>query len=234
MGDGHPVFEVVKQKGSMPILYVTGVHGSIRFKDLESHMTVSEPTIATRLDDLEEANLLEREFYDEMPPRVEYSLTSTAEGLYDHLTALFEWATKHDETAQEATHGDNRQAVKEGVCVYCELVEDSPTDEESEDLPWFQTVDGLIDRIGRTHAMEIVVEVEKSEPIRYSELKENLGITSDTALSTRLDDLEDADLLVRKSYDEVPPRVEYSLTDEGHELAGCIAPLLEWSTHVDG
>lgn len=234
MGNDRDVFEVLKKKGAMPILYVAGAHGSVRFKDLEGHTAVSEPTIATRLDDLEETKLLERTFFDEMPPRVEYSLTPKSEALYDHLTDLFEWMAAHAETGQQATQGDDLEAGQKGSCVYCETGGDIPTDEDGEVLPWFQTVDGLIDRIGRTYAMGIVAQVDAEEPIRYSELKENLGISSDTALSTRLDDLEDADIMIRKSYDEVPPRVEYSLTDEGHELAEFIGPLLEWSEQVDG
>lgn len=234
MGNDQAVFEVVKKKGAKPILYVAGAHGSVRFKDLEGLTAVSEPTIATRLDDLEETELLERTFFDEMPPRVEYSLTPKSEALYDHLADLFEWAAARAETVSPATQGDDLHADQERNCVYCETGGDTPTDEVGVELPWYQTVDGLIDRIGRTYALGIVAEVDAEEPIRYSELKENLGISSDTALSTRLDDLEDADFMIRKSYDEVPPRVEYSLTDDGHELAEFIGPLLEWSEQVDG
>lgn len=92
MSESDSAFEVVRQKGAMHIIYVTGAHETIRFKGLVRHLNISEPTISTRLDDLQEAGLIERTFYDEMPPRVEYSLTPAAEELHERLTPLFEWA----------------------------------------------------------------------------------------------------------------------------------------------
>lgn len=47
-------------------------------------------------------------------------------------------------------------------------------------------------------------------------------------VSRRLDELE-AGLLVREQYDEIPPRVEYSLTRRGEELAHRLHPLLKWA-----
>lgn len=94
MPEDDPGFEVVRRKGAMYIIYVTGAHERVRFRDLTEHLNISDPTISTRLDELQEAGLLEREFFDEMPPRVEYSLTPTAEELHELLTPLFEWAAE--------------------------------------------------------------------------------------------------------------------------------------------
>lgn len=94
MSEGHPGFEAVWRKGALHIIYLTGTNETIRFRDLKDQLTISDPTISTRLDELEEAGLLRRTFFDEMPPRVEYSLTPAGEELYDLLIPLFEWAAE--------------------------------------------------------------------------------------------------------------------------------------------
>ena len=45
----------------------------------------------------------------------------------------------------------------------------------------------------------------------------------------RLDEFEDAGLVSRTQYDEIPPRVEYALTDDGDEVRKRLEPLLEWA-----
>lgn len=103
MSEGHPGFEAVWRKGALHIIYLTGTNATIRFRDLKDQLTISDPTISTRLDELEEAGLLRRTFFDEMPPRVEYSLTPAGEELYDLLIPLFEWAAEqHKEENVEA------------------------------------------------------------------------------------------------------------------------------------
>lgn len=222
------VFDRITRKGGMHVVYVTGAHGSVRFRNLKSHLTVSEPTIATRLDELEEASLLERTFYDEMPPRVEYSLTSAADELYDHLASLFEWAAEHDETRPSDPPGGTPPDGLEGTCVCCGIADEFGPTGEGDDPQWYHTVEGLMNTIKRTHAIPILVFLGEDEPIRYSGLKERLGAETDTALSSRLDELEDAELVERRSYDEIPPRVEYSLTERGRELQEHLRPLFEW------
>ncbi|MFW6354904.1 MAG: winged helix-turn-helix transcriptional regulator [Verrucomicrobiota bacterium] len=52
---------------------------------------------------------------------------------------------------------------------------------------------------------------------------------STSTLSARLDELVDAGLLDRERYAEIPPRVEYELTDDGAELAERLRPVAEWT-----
>lgn len=85
-------YDELTRQDALLILYVVGAHGNIRFREITKHVESSEPTVSTRLDELEEAGLLERTFYDEMPPRVEYSLTPAAEQIYELLTPIVEWA----------------------------------------------------------------------------------------------------------------------------------------------
>lgn len=234
MGNDQPVFDVTKRKGAMPIIYISGVHEGVRYKDLQTHLTVSDPTISRRLEELDEVGLLERTSHDEIPPRVECSLTPLAEKLYGPLSELFEWAAERAETGHAPGQRNNHQQEQSQTCVYCDTANGSETDDDREALPW-QTVDDLMIMVAKTHAMGIVVQVGVEEPIRYNEIKDRLDITTDTAISTRLDELQEAGLMDRRRYDEIPPRVEYSLTPTGHELAACLRPILEWGStrHAD-
>jgi len=58
---------------------------------------------------------------------------------------------------------------------------------------------------------------------RFSELERSLTGVSPKTLSERLKRLEEADVINRRCFAEVPPRVEYSLTQKGHDLL----PLIE-------
>jgi DNA-binding HxlR family transcriptional regulator len=58
---------------------------------------------------------------------------------------------------------------------------------------------------------------------------ENLGNISPKTLSDRLKELEKAGLIKREVFAEIPPRVEYSLTQEGIEFRNLMIPLMEWA-----
>jgi len=94
-------------------------------------------------------------------------------------------------------------------------------------------LDGVIDAISKKYAMQIVGLLGTAGPTRYSEIRERVAAASTSTLSNRLDALVDADLIERRSFDEVPPHVEYSLTPRGRELEERLQPLLEWAT-MDG
>ncbi|MEZ5115606.1 MAG: helix-turn-helix domain-containing protein [Candidatus Nanopelagicales bacterium] len=63
---------------------------------------------------------------------------------------------------------------------------------------------------------------------RFSELRRSLGEVSPKTLTDRLRQLEDAGLVHREIYAEVPPRVEYSLTDAGRSLEPVLRSLAAW------
>lgn len=90
-------------------------------------------------------------------------------------------------------------------------------------------LDDVIDTVGKKYAMRIVALLGARGPTRFSELEEALGVTSTSTLSEHLEDLAEEDLIERRSFDEVPPRVEYSLTPRGRELEERLQPLLEWA-----
>ncbi|QSG05469.1 winged helix-turn-helix transcriptional regulator [Halapricum desulfuricans] len=70
--------------------------GSLRFSDLESDLDIAPNTLSTRLGELTEAGLLDREAYDEVPPRVEYTPTAKARSLFPVFAHLHHWAIEHE------------------------------------------------------------------------------------------------------------------------------------------
>lgn len=63
---------------------------------------------------------------------------------------------------------------------------------------------------------------------RFGELKKSVSGVSQKVLTTNLRDMESCGLLTRKIYAEVPPRVEYTLTETGYSLKPVINALWEW------
>lgn len=63
---------------------------------------------------------------------------------------------------------------------------------------------------------------------RFGELKKSLGAVSQKALTAQLRDMEAEGLISRTVYAEVPPRVEYTLTDLGMSLKPVLDSMLTW------
>lgn len=63
---------------------------------------------------------------------------------------------------------------------------------------------------------------------RFGELKKSLGTVSQKVLTAQLRDMEADGLLIRTVYPEVPPRVEYTLTDLGKSLQPVLHSLQDW------
>lgn len=90
---------------------------------------------------------------------------------------------------------------------------------------------GVIDTLSKKYAMQLVSVIGAHGSLRFSALEEHLSTASTSTLSSRLEELVEVGLVTRTQYNEIPPRVEYELTDDGHELQTKIEPLLEWATH---
>ena len=70
--------------------------GSLRFSELEAELGAAPNTLSTRLGELTDADLLDRQAYDEIPPRVEYTPTARAEALFPAFAHLHHWAIEHE------------------------------------------------------------------------------------------------------------------------------------------
>ena len=63
---------------------------------------------------------------------------------------------------------------------------------------------------------------------RFGELKKSIGSISQKVLTSNLREMEADGLVNRKVYAEVPPRVEYTLTDTGYSLKPILDEMVEW------
>lgn len=65
---------------------------------------------------------------------------------------------------------------------------------------------------------------------RFGELKKSVGSISQKVLTQNLREMESSGLVVRKVYAEVPPRVDYTLTETGYSLKPILDSMVEWGT----
>lgn len=79
---------------------------------------------------------------------------------------------------------------------------------------------------------QIVWELYQQEVIRFNELQRRLVGISSFMLSKSLEELEQHKIVSRKQYNEIPPRVEYSLTDLGKALKPALEQLGNWGTRA--
>jgi DNA-binding HxlR family transcriptional regulator len=83
--------------------------------------------------------------------------------------------------------------------------------------------------ITRRGTMEILIPLCCSnEPVRYKQFRKALKGISSKTLASRLKELEKSGILERRAYNEIPPRVEYKLTEKGQELVESIINLVQW------
>jgi DNA-binding HxlR family transcriptional regulator len=83
--------------------------------------------------------------------------------------------------------------------------------------------------ITKRGTLEILIPLCCStEPVRYKKFRETMKGISSKTLAYRLQELEKSGILERRSYNEIPPRVEYNLTTKGQELVESIIDLLQW------
>ena len=65
---------------------------------------------------------------------------------------------------------------------------------------------------------------------RFGELKKSIGTVSQKVMTAQLRDMEAKGLLTRTVYAEVPPRVEYTLTETGYSLKQILDSMVAWGT----
>lgn len=82
--------------------------------------------------------------------------------------------------------------------------------------------------INGKYKMTILYCLSKYEVIRYNALKRYLGKVTFKTLTASLKDLENDNLIIRIEYPQIPPKVEYSLTDKGKSLIPMLTALCTW------
>lgn len=93
----------------------------------------------------------------------------------------------------------------------------------------------ILSRIGDKWSMLVLYTLETDEAKRFKELQRNIPDISQKMLTATLRMLEADGLVKREAFAEVPPRVEYSLSDKGKTLLPHINALISWATdNMDG
>lgn len=75
----------------------------------------------------------------------------------------------------------------------------------------------------------IICVLAAKKTLRYSEIRKEMSNITDAVLASTLKELIADEIVARKSYDEIPPRVEYSLTDKGQSVVPILQSICKWS-----
>lgn len=99
---------------------------------------------------------------------------------------------------------------------------------------YFCTVDYALSIFGGKWKPRLLCILGNSGPLRYRELKDEMENISDTALADSLHELQAAGIVQRHQYNEMPIRVEYSLTTKGRTLLPVLETISQWAiNHSD-
>lgn len=89
------VIDTIGKKWGLLIINEIGNHDKLRYNELMSELKgISPSTLASMLKDLEKEDLIEKQVFREIPPRVEYSLSVRGRDLREAIIPLIKWATK--------------------------------------------------------------------------------------------------------------------------------------------
>ncbi len=90
-------------------------------------------------------------------------------------------------------------------------------------------VRNVLSRVGDKWSMLVLFTLHHGGCMRFKELQRSVPDISQKMLAATLKMLEADGLVLRKAYPEVPPRVEYTLSDKGRSLLPLIDNLLDWA-----
>jgi DNA-binding HxlR family transcriptional regulator len=94
-------------------------------------------------------------------------------------------------------------------------------------------LEGIITTISKKWAILIISILGHHGRMRFNDLMSALEGISPKSLTDLLKDLQKEGLIHREAFSEIPPRVEYFLTDEGEQLCEAIVPLIQWAEKRD-
>ena len=86
----------------------------------------------------------------------------------------------------------------------------------------------ILDRVGDKWTV-LIIEILDDGPKRFGEIRQAIGGITPKVLTSTLRSLVADGLVTRQSFGEVPPRVEYSLTDLGRSLQAPVTALRRWA-----
>lgn len=90
--------------------------------------------------------------------------------------------------------------------------------------------EGIIEFLAsRKWMLLVLTELHFHGTQRFNELLENIRQINPKILSKRLKEMDERGLISRKKYNEIPPRVEYTLTEKGRELVKSFRDVGKWA-----
>ncbi len=94
-----PIRDILSRLGdkwSLLVLVTLSTNGTMRFSDIHKSIgDISQRMLTVTLRSLEADGLVDRKIYAEVPPKVEYCLTKSGNGLIPHLNNLVDWAVEN-------------------------------------------------------------------------------------------------------------------------------------------
>ncbi|MCA5964670.1 helix-turn-helix transcriptional regulator [Blautia sp. RD014234] len=89
-----------------------------------------------------------------------------------------------------------------------------------------------LNMVGGKWKLPIICILAREESVRYNSLKRKLVGITNMMLSQSLKELEENGIVHREQYNEIPPRVEYSLTKEGRSILEPLESLSKWGNSI--
>ena len=86
-----------------------------------------------------------------------------------------------------------------------------------------------LDLFGGKWKSRILCVLAAQKELRYSVLRREMSNITDAVLASTLKGLIAKGIVARKSYDEIPPRVEYSLTERGASVVPILQSICQWA-----
>ena len=98
-----PAIDVFAGKWKPAILFMLNKQGTLRFNELRKLIPeVTQRMLTRQLRELERDGIIQRKSFDEMPPRVEYSMTKLGASLISIFEAIHEWSNQNMHSVRKA------------------------------------------------------------------------------------------------------------------------------------
>lgn len=114
----------------------------------------------------------------------------------------------------------------------------SGCEKENKKFPCFIPAQRILNQVSKKWTIQIIYLLREGSRLRYNDLKSSLhegwkeDKISDATLSTRLSELTKEGFLIREVFPELPPKVEYLLSQKGERLSAALEPLVDWTIDI--
>ena len=117
-------------------------------------------------------------------------------------------------------------------------MEKNGCDKDNGIFPCFIPAQRILNLVSKKWSIQLIYLLREGKRFRYNDLKSSLHLgwtedkISDATLSTRLVELTKEGFLIREVYQELPPKVEYRLSERGENLSKALEPLVNWTIKI--